>query len=676
MRDIDRRIFLKKVMLAGASGFVIANSSSNAQLSGEAFVSGAKDRPNVLWITGEDMSARWLGCYGNKHIKTPNFDKFAEDGFLYTHCFAHAPVCAPARSGWITGIHPVSTGTIYMRSLYETPDTLVWYPDALRARGYYAANFTKTDYNTSNRRDSGAGFGGGENQGTCGHFLNTWDSYESYGWRSPNKKPNQPFFQVINSAGCHESFLHREKNTNEDVDPADMELAAYHPDIPEIRMDYARYTAGVMQADQGLARILDELKKDGLADDTIVIYTSDNGGVIGRSKRFLYDSGTHCALIIRIPEKYKHLRPAEKPGSRIDRLVSFIDMPKTWLAITGSEIPAEMQGRVFLGDKQESPRDDVFIARERMDDVPDMQRAIRDQRYLYIRSYEPFRPNGQFLEYLWMAPSMQAWEAYHIDGKTNAVTGAFFRPKPVEQLFDCQADPDNVNNLAGNPAHAERLARMRNILKERQMTLHDCGFLPEGTLVQRAKKYQTTIYELIRNPKRYDQRGYMEAADLANFALPADLPNLVKLLNSSDEGYRYWGVIGCIQLDRHAATPEVLKIMENLIKTDVKDEQTLDVRVTAALYLCMIEHQKQEVLRSLAEVIAVPQKSQAKGRAWANVYLLGPMAGGIVDILAAMKLNKEDQQMLAQFKERLMILAPAGTTRNRNDIKKDQDIKG
>ena len=624
-----------------------------ALLSGAAADSARQDldRPNVLWITGEDMSARWLGCYGNEHIKTPNFDKLAEEGFLYTHCFAHAPVCAPARSGWITGVHPVSSGTIYMRSLYKLPESLVWYPDALRANGYYTANYTKTDYNTSNRREPG--FGGGENQGTCGHFLNTWDSYERYGWRSPNRKPNQPFFQVINAAGCHESHLHNEKNTNGDVNPADMELVAYHPDIPEIRMDYARYTKGVMGADRAISNILEELEKDGLADDTIVIYTSDHGGIIGRSKRFLYDSGTHSAHIMRIPEKYKHLWPAEKPGTRIDRLISFIDMPKTWMAITGSKVPAEMQGRIFLGEKQETPRDDVFIARQRMDNVVDMQRALRNDRYLYIRNYESFRPNGQFLEYLWKAPSMQAWEAYHKAGKTDAVTGAFFRPKPVEQLFDCEADPDNVNNLADDPAYAKRLARMRNLLKERQTALHDCGFLPEGTLVYRAKEHQTTIYELIRNPEQYNQQGYMEAADVANFATPADLPKLVKLLNSGDEGYRYWGEIGCIQLGKRAATPEVLEIMGKLIRTDVKDEQTLDVRVTAALYLCRFDHEKDAALRSLAEVIAAPHRPKAEDRAWANVFLLGPQAEGIVDILQTMELNNADENKLAKFVSRL-----------------------
>ena len=207
-------------------------------------------------------------------------------------------------------------------------------------------------------------------------------------------------------------------------------------------------------------------------------------------------------------------------------------MPKTWLTITGSTIPPEMQGRVFLGEKQEPAREQVFMARDRMDEAPDMQRALRDDRYLYIRNYESFRPNGQFLEYLWAAPSMAAWDAYHKAGKTDATTGAFFRPKVVEELFNCEIDPHNVKNLAEDPAHAERLTRMREGLKKQQTTLHDCGFLPEACLVNRAKENKTTIYELICNPKLYDQIGYMKAADTANFAKPADLPELIKLLES------------------------------------------------------------------------------------------------------------------------------------------------
>jgi len=146
----------------------------------------------------------------------------------------------------------------------------------------------------------------------------------------------------------------------------------------------------------------------------------------------------------------------------------------------------------------------------------------------------------------------------------------------------------------------------------------------------------------------------MDAADVANFAKPADLPSLVGLLGSSDEGERYWGVIGCIQLGKQAAIPEVLSIMRKLIQTDPKDERTLEVRVTAALYLCRIEHRKEEALRSFAEVIAsAPQGSPAKRRAWANLFLLNSEAKDVTGMLKAMRLDKNDQETLSLFQSRL-----------------------
>ena len=248
---------------------------------------------------------------------------------------------------------------------------------------------------------------------------------------------------------------------------------------------------------------------------------------------------------------------------------------------------------------------------------------------------------------------MKAWEAHHRVKKSDAITGAFFRSKPVEELFDCESDPDNVKNLADDPVHADLLVRMRDVLNKQQTMYHDCGFLPEGTLVHRAKKNQTTIYELIRNRKLYDQQGYMKAADVANFATPADLPQLVEWLESSDEGYVYWGVIGCIQLGQRAATSEVLSIMDQLIATNVKDDRTLDVRVTAAFYLCQIEHKKDEGLQSLADVISTASKaSAAKGRAWANVFLLGTDAIGIEGMLNITKLDEKDQETLSLFQSR------------------------
>ena len=600
---------MKRTLLATACSLLLGASAQAAEV----------ERPNILWITGEDMSASWLACYGNENIETPTFDKFADEGYLYTNCFAQSPVCAAARSGLMMGMHPSSIGTVYMRSKNKLPESLVWYADALRANGYFAANSSKTDYNTGNRY---AGRGGGKKEGTVGHFVDTWDSFDPYAWKHPDRKPRQPFFQVMNAVGCHEGYLHRAKGKPVMADPADMKLAAYHPDIPEMRIQYADYSEGVMKADAKLKKILADLEADGLADDTIVVYTSDHGGAIGRSKRFLYDSGTQAAHIVRIPEKYKHLRPAGEPGTRIDELVSFLDITKTWLAITNSEIPPEMQGRVYLGPKTEPARDYVHMARNRMDEGPDMQRAIREQRYLYIRNFEPFRPNGQYLEYLWKAPSMKAWHQYHLAGKTDEVTGAFFRPKPVEQLFDCQADPDNVVNLANDPAQADRLARMREELARTQLKFHDCGYLPEGTLMERASANNMTIYELIRTPELYDQQGYMKAADLANFAQQKDLPKLIQLLRSDDEGYRYWGVIGCIGLGQQAATAEVLELVNALMQTDLADVKTLDVRTMAAFYLAQIDHNKAQAVKSLKEVTKAPSKLIVTRRAVANLKLL------------------------------------------------------
>jgi hypothetical protein len=195
---------------------------------------------------------------------------------------------------------------------------------------------------------------------------------------------------------------------------------------------------------------------------------------------------------------------------------------------------------------------------------------------------------------------------------------------------------------------------MRAGLKKQQTTLADCGFLPEGMLMHRARQHGTTIHELIRNPGLYDQAACLQAADAANFARPADLPKLIGMLGSSDEGMRYWGVIGCIQLGQPAATPEVLSLMEHLLQTDVKDERTLDVRVTAALYLCQVEHEKDKALRSMAEVIGTaPDKSPAKGRAWANLLLLGSGAKDIVGLLGPMKLNQQCQAMLARFQSQM-----------------------
>ena len=488
-------------------------------------------KPNILWLTSEDNSAEWLGCYGNPHAETPVLDKLAGEGFQYMHAYANAPVCAPSRSTWITGVMAVSMGTHPMRSFYRIPhDHIRLYPDFLNDNGYHTGNWKKMDYN----------FGGRDNK-AC------WDNSEPPDWKV--MEANQPFFQVINFGQTHESQAFGDiEHTSHD--PAKTVLAKYHPDVPEIRKNYALYHDCVNRLDTEIGKTLKQLEEAGLADNTIVVYNSDHGGVLPRSKRFLFQNSLHCPLIIRIPERYKALWPAGKPGTRIDRLVSFVDMPKTWLSITGSSVPGYMQGTIFLGPQTEPEQQYHFAFRGRMDERIDNARAICDKRFLYIRNYMPYVPWMQHLTYLWNMKATQSWEQSVEGGLAVEMQSRFFSPKEwTEELYDMETDPDNVNNLVDSPEHREVLLRMRRELRRKQETICDAGLIPETERVRLAKQNNTTIYEMARNPNLYDVGALLDAADLALEKNADHLPALRKLLDSPHVGMRYWGIVGCFLLN-------------------------------------------------------------------------------------------------------------------------------
>ncbi len=513
-----------------------------AYLTGLSLLVQAAERPNILWLTSEDNNVNWIGCYGNPHVNSPNIDQLATEGFRYTHAFANAPVCAPSRSTWITGVHALSMGTHPMRSRYKIPHDLIkYYPDLLKTSGYYVGNAKKTDYNIGGREDN-----------EC------WDNSKNVDW--DKLKKNQPFFQVINSTQSHESnaFGDFQKTRHS---PEDITLRKYHPDLPTMRLNYAKYHDAIQGMDQAIGDALKQLRAMGLADDTIVIYNSDHGGVLPRSKRFLFTGGIHCPLIIRIPEKYKDLWPAEKPGMTVDRIVSFIDMPATWLRITDTKIPAIMHGQAFLGAESRSERAFHYAYRTRMDERNENARAICDKQFLYIRNYMPYAPWMQPLNYLWKMKATQAWVEYVESGKASKVEARFFEPKGwTEELYDIEQDPDNINNLIDNPEYAQVIKRMRENLRSWQKAVFDTGMLPESEMVKLAAQNNTTIYEVARDRSLYNLPQLLDAADLALEENETNLLALRRLLNSPDLGLRYWGIVGCFLLDD---TQSALKCLED-----------------------------------------------------------------------------------------------------------------
>ncbi|QIF01513.1 sulfatase-like hydrolase/transferase [Roseimicrobium sp. ORNL1] len=532
----------------------------------------AAERPNILWLTSEDNSP-YLGCYGDKLAKTPHLDKLAEQGVRYRNAFANSPVCSAARTTLITGMNGCALGVQHHRSKVSIPEGFQLYPEVLRAAGYYCTNNSKTDYNLPDRKD-------------------VWDE-SSKNAHYKNRASSQPFFAVFNFTTTHESQVApKEGKTDFRIPPEQMTLPPYHPDTPEIRRDWANYYDQMTLMDEQVGRMLEQLEKAGLAEDTIVFYCSDHGGALPGGKRHLHDSGTHVPMIVRIPEKWKQWRPAQ-PGEWVENPVSFVDLPTTFFSLCGVETPANYQGRPFLGEKKSVLRDHVFLYRGRMDARYDNTRAIRDKQYQYLKNYAPHRPWGQYYEYAFeQQPSMRSWYAEFLAGRCNEVQSAYWKPKAPEELYEIGSDPFEIKNLAGDSAQKERIAEMRKKLRAEMLAVRDTGFIPEGMHEKLAG--EKTIYDYAQSDA-YPLERIIDVADVATSRDASALPQLLKAMEDPHPVVRYWGAIGCLVLQKDAA-PAKEKLLGLL-----KDEWN-DVRIAAAEALGWLGESEQPA-SVLAEVI-------------------------------------------------------------------------
>ena len=280
-----------------------------------------------------------------------------------------------------------------------------------------------------------------------------------------------------------------------------------------------------------------------------MIILRDHGGILGRSKRYIYESGTRVPLIVRIPDKYKHLFPNSEKGTKVDRLISLVDLAPTLLSITGIPKPAYMQGNAFLGPDTTEDPEYVYMFRGRMDERYDLSRAVRDRKYRYIRNYMPHRIYGQHIDYLWKAPSLASWEQAYLNGECNEVQGRFWQYKPAEELYDTENDPWEVVNLAGKPEYGEVLERMRRANREWLLEIRDAGFIPEADRSTRTKN--RAIYDYMRE-ENIPLEEIVNAAEIASEGNPENLPLLVKFLESDDSAIRYWGAMGLLILGEKA----------------------------------------------------------------------------------------------------------------------------
>jgi len=505
--------------------------------------------PNIVWLVSEDNSMHYLKMFDNNGVATPHIESLAEQGLTYTRAFSNAAVCSAARSTIISGSYGPRLASHYHRKLKKVPmpNGVEMFPAYLRRAGYYTTNNSKEDYN----------------------FIkpdNVWDeSSKKASWRNRNK--NQPFFHVYNIGITHEGGLHFKQETVENkktkTDLESFTVQPNHPNTELFKYTNALYRDKIVEMDRKIGELINQLKTDGLFENTFIFYYGDHGGVLPGSKGYLYETGIHVPMIVHIPENYKHLASHEA-GTKVEGFVSFVDLAPTVLNLAGIEIPEGMDGKPFLGKnitaEEVNKRDETFSYADRFDEKYDMVRALRKGKYKYIRNYQPFNYDGLMNDYRYKQLAYKEWYKLYKEGKLNEVQARFYQARNPELLFDVENDPYETINLAEDPAFKNIVLKLRGRLNTYMRELPDLSFYPEHYLINNA----------FDNPEKFGQDHkediikYMNIADLSLLKYENARDAIEKALLSEDTWERYWGIIICSTFGKKAVefAPQILAIAE------------------------------------------------------------------------------------------------------------------
>ena len=499
--------------------FVFIISSCNDELD---------PKPNILWIVTEDNSLHYMNLYTKGGAEMPNVSSLASEGIVFNNAFSNAPVCSVARSTIITGVYSPRIGTQYHRrmSLVKLPDDVKPLPVYLKEAGYYTSNNSKEDYN----------------------FIKDgeiWD--ESSGKASyKNRKKDQPFFHVQNFHNTHEGQLHFDQEHLENALKTNnldsIKPFPYHPDTPTFRYTQSLYHNHHKDVDKEIGKFIKKLEDENQLDNTIIFNYADHGGVLPRSKGYIYESGLNVPLVVRIPEKFKKLSPF-KAGSRTSTFVEFVDLVPTVLSIAGIEIPRSVDGKPFLGKKLKKSKlekqNTTFGYADRFDEKYDLVRSVRVGKYKYIRNYQPFNVDGLYNFYRYKMLAYKEWYKLFQDGKLNEVQGQFFKPRAPEALYNIDEDPHEIKNLAKDKNYIEILLDLRTKLNDHLVSINDLSFIPEPHLLENglndivsySKKNKDLISRLIK------------ISDLSLNDYKQVSSKIQDALNDINPWVRYWGLI-------------------------------------------------------------------------------------------------------------------------------------
>ena len=441
------------------------------------------EKPNIIWITIEDQSQYLLPFNGNDDISLPNLQKIADESLIFENMYSVYPVCEPARSAIITGMYRNSIGKHNMRTMAHSyykkngnfgernenekvlgipryssklAESIKTFPSILRENGYLTYNKAKGDYN----------------------FIISDSTWSEFGTNKKITKADSPIFAVYNYNVTHESSMWQRDKEPLMVDPKDLKIIPpIFPDDSIVRHSLAVNYSNLIEMDKQVGKLVNQLKEEDLYDDSYIFFYSDHGGPFPRHKRAIYETGTKVPFFVKLPK-------GKKEKIDTNEFLSFIDFAPTVLSIAGIEVPSFLQGKAFLGKyKDESKREYLFTASDRFDENPDRIRAVRDDKFKYIRNYFPENSHALNVAYRRQMVLMRHLTSLHLQGKLSKEHDLWFRvPKLREELYDLENDPFELNNLSDKPEYSNQLNNLSKVLDDWIKEIDDLGRIPEKEL--------------------------------------------------------------------------------------------------------------------------------------------------------------------------------------------------
>ncbi len=617
--SVNRRDFIKGSLVAGAG---LALAPWLAIRGAEA--APTEPRPNFVFIFAEDITPDF-GCYGDKLAVTPAIDQLAQRGIVYQHCNCVSPVCSPSRSGLGSCMYPTTYGGQNHRGGGKPGENSIYFTRYLRQAGYWVGYFGKTDANKVDLTDA--------------FDVETRNELDKAKWTNP-QRGGKPFFMFYNVFRTHEARTWRAMRQysadylpadRKQPTPAEIALPPYLADTPGTRQEWVNYYSNITGLDEIVAQTVADLERDGLADNTIIIVSSDHGNGLPRAKRTPYTSGVRVPLIVHVP--LKHRWPGiPKDGSTSQQLVSLVDLGPTVLALAGVLVPDYMHGRPFLSATPDNgaKRSFLFAAVDHSGSLHEHRRTLFDGRYRYVRNFLPSLPRTLISDYdLQGAGFRDLVAGYRQRTLSPAGEALFDIPRLMEELYDTKADPHEIVNLADEPAHEPALLRMRQALKDLVMGRSDqtrgkpdLGLFAPGDTAEQMEKVW----------------GWMAWANTAFYGSGPPAPDAERPdLNSKDLRQQYWAAQGLAyapllsDADAH--------ILERIIQPRHEDRQAdlLLVQVFAAWALA--RHGRGDVSAALDRLLDMLSRVWAgtKGAVVQAGVLLGHLAPLAADRLKAME---------------------------------------